>query len=144
MATKDIAEYSLPELEELIKKRKEDEITSVNDKLKHARNIVSELEAQLEHLTGVTSKPKRGRKPGSKVAKAPKVKAVKRGKRGALGEGILKFLQGKGKEGAHVTAIATHIGSKPANVTAYFYGTGKKVKGVKALGKNVFSYTPSK
>jgi hypothetical protein len=54
------------------------------------------------------------------------------GKRGALGSDILKFLSTKGKEGAHVKDIASHLGTKPTNVTAWAYATGKsKVKKVK-------------
>jgi hypothetical protein len=109
---------------------------------------ITEVKAELAQLLHLESflgtQAKRGRKPkgDAPVAASAKPKKIKRGKRGALGEGILNFLQPKGKEGAHVKDIAAGIGSKPANVTAYFYGTGKKVKGVKKHGGNVFSYVP--
>ena len=102
---------------------------------------VREELARLLHLesftTGGTSK-KRGRP--AKIQDSGVVKkgkpASKRGrksaKRGALGKGILKFLSTKGKDGAHVKDIAAHVGSLPANVTAWTYTTGKsKVKRVK-------------
>ena len=64
-------------------------------------------------------------KPAVKIGRKSK-------KRGALGAAILKYLSTKGKSGAHIKDIATHVGSKPANVTAWTYTTGKgKVKRVK-------------
>ena len=97
--------------------------------------------AQLLHLESFASggsAKKRGRpakiqgngavkksKPASKRGRKP-------GKRGALGQNILKFLSTKGKEGAHVKDIAVQVGTKPANVTAWTYTTGKtKVKRVR-------------
>jgi len=76
---------------------------------------------------------KRGRKPGVKAEEATKPsKKVKRARKGKLGESILKYLQGKGATGAHIKDIAAAVKSKPANVTAWFYTTGKgKTKKVK-------------
>jgi len=102
---------------------------------------VREELARLIHLesfvTGGSSK-KRGRPAKTqasgvvKKGKPPGKRRRKSGKRGALGVSILKFLSSKGKEGAHVKDIATHVGTKPANVTAWTYTTGKsKVKRVK-------------
>lgn len=109
---------------------------------------IAEVKEELAHLlhlesfVGSKPKAKRGRKPGSTAAKAPKAKAAKRGKRGALGEGILKFLSTKGKEGAHVKDIASATSNQPANVTAYFYGTGKKNKGIRRVKPGTFAYVP--
>ena len=117
-----------------IKAETDKHLETLHAKLKEAHEVVTHLTAEIQKHT---DKPavRRGRKPGSKNAKAVKpAKAPKKakGKRGALGEGILKFLSTKGKGGAHVKDIAAHLGSKPANVTAYFYSTGKsKVKKVK-------------
>jgi hypothetical protein len=97
--------------------------------------------AQLLHLESfapVNAPKKRGRplkikttttatngKPATKPGR-------KTGKRGMLGSDILKFLSTKGKEGAHVKDIASNLGTKPTNVTAWAYTTGKtKVKKVK-------------
>ena len=97
--------------------------------------------SQLLHLQsfiGKTNGKKRGRTakriPPSELKNAqPTVKRKRRsGKRGALGAGIIDFLSAKGKAGAHVKDIAVALGSKPANVTAWTYTTGKnKVKKVK-------------
>ena len=102
------------------------------------KEVEAEL-AQLLHLKSFLGTPaKRGRKP----TKPAKVKVKKtRGKRGALGESILKFLSTKGKEGAHVKDIASHVGTKPTNITAFAYTTGKK-KGVKKVGPATFAYIP--
>jgi hypothetical protein len=97
------------------------------------------------HLHTDAPGAKRGRKPGvsaTAVSQAKPGRKAKRAKRGALGESILKYLSTKGKEGAHVKDIAVAAKSKPVNVTAWFYSTGKKNKAVKPHGKNVFSYVP--
>jgi hypothetical protein len=97
--------------------------------------------AQLLHLEsfapGKASK-KRGRPAKVKSTaivnngKSTTTRRRKVGKRGALGSAILKFLSTKGKEGAHVKDIASHLGTKPTNITAWAYTTGKsKVKKVK-------------
>jgi hypothetical protein len=71
-------------------------------------------------------------KPGRKAhlistkVKASKVKTGKRAKRGKLGKSITKFLQGK-TAGAHVKDIAAAVKTKPANITAWIYTTGKKL-----------------
>jgi len=114
---------------------------SINDYIntKALAKRISEVREELEHLLhiegllgGKTGK-KRGRPAGSTKAAKPAKKA-KRGskKRGNLSADILKFLSTKGKEGAHVKDIAAAVGSKPVNVTAWTYSTGKdKVKKVK-------------
>ncbi len=102
---------------------------------------VKEELAQLLHLESFVAKgstKKRGRpakiKGGDAANNGKPVsnRSHKAGKRGALGAKILKFLSTKGKEGAHVKDIASAVGSKPANITAWTYTTGKtKVKKVK-------------
>ena len=77
---------------------------------------------------------KRGRKKAG--AKAKRKRTVK----GAIGEFILKLLSKKGDEGAHVKEIAKALKSKPANVVAWFYGTGKKIKGIRRVKPNTFAY----
>jgi hypothetical protein len=69
-------------------------------------------------------------------AKAPKTKRVKRAKKGKMSDSIISFLAGKGKTGAHIKDIAAGVGTKPANITAWFYSpTGKRVLKSKALKK---------
>ena len=100
---------------------------------KRIAEVRAEL-AQLLHLESFapsTSPKKRGRpakiqgNAAAKNGKRTTKRGRKTGERGALGNDILKFLSTKGKEGAHVKAIASHLGTKPANVTAWAYTTGK-------------------
>lgn len=46
---------------------------------------------------------------------------------------ILQFLNSQGKKGAHVKAIADAVGTKPANITAWIYSSGKQVKELKKV-----------
>lgn len=102
---------------------------------------VKEELAQLLHLESfVIKSPFKGRGRPAKIkggdavndGKPAAKKGRKPGKRGELGVKILKFLATKGKEGSHVKDIAAHVGTKPVNVTAWTYTTGKaKVKRVK-------------
>jgi len=129
-----ISNLSYDKLEELLNSKKQAEIENKTKELTAARGIVASLEAQLEKL-GVVTTPvapvKRGRKIKNSfpMGKAPK---VKKGKRGAVGEAIRAFVSSKGKAGARVSDIATALGFKPANITAFFYAKGnvKKFKKV--------------
>jgi len=108
---------------------------------------IKALEAELILLKTLQSSlgsESQSRKPGrpAGTTKAPKAKKSKRAPRGSVGDSILKFLAKKGEKGAHVKEIAQAVGGEPKNITAYFYTTGKKVKGVKRHGGNVFSFVP--
>jgi hypothetical protein len=101
-----------------------------------------EFHSQLQDDAPTVRRGRKSRISGPTGFKPTKPKRGNRSKRGVVGDSILKFLSNKGKEGAHVKAIAEATGAKPNNVTAWFYGTGKKNKEVKALGGNTFSYVP--
>ena len=130
---------SYQELKDLLEKKKAAEIDKVTKELTAARGIVASLEAQLVNL-GATSAPataalvKRGRKPsGIKPDSAAKPRKIKgTGRRGAVGTAISAFVSSKGKSGVKVSEIATALGFKPVNVTAFFYSKGnlKKFKKV--------------
>lgn len=112
-------------------------LKALSKRIAEVRNELTQLLHLESFATGAA--PKRRGRPakmqGSKVAKNSKSvtkRSRKGGKRGALGASILKFLASEGKEGAHVKDIAAHVGTKPGNVTAWAYSTGKtKVKKVK-------------
>ena len=57
-----------------------------------------------------------------------------------LKEGILKFLSSQGNKGAHVKLIADKLGTKPVNITAWIFSTGKKVKGLKRVKPATYAY----
>ncbi len=67
-------------------------------------------------------------------------KPARRKRRKNLKEGILKFLSAQGKKGAHVKVIAEKLGSKAANITAWIFSTGKKVKGLKKVKPATYAY----
>ena len=112
-------------------------VKALTKRIEEVRQELADL-LHLETFAAHSSSKKHGRpkkiqggdvvnngKPAAKIGRKSK-------KRGALGAGILKYLSTKGKSGAHIKDIATHVGSKPANVTAWTYTTGKgKVKRVK-------------
>jgi len=69
----------------------------------------------------------------------------KRGRKGRsmLTLAITGYLGRQGPKGAHVKEIAKALKTKPANVVAWFYGTGKKLikyGEVKKTGPNTFAY----
>ena len=71
---------------------------------------------------------------GSGISSA-KTKVKRRG-RGKLGDQIIKYLATQdGKKGAHIKAIAAAVNAKIANVTAWFYTTGKKHLKAKTIKK---------
>src|SRR5579871_3750700 len=77
---KEIKDYSVSELLELIEQKKQSEISGIKDKLKAARGIVTELEAQLEKLTGKVTKATRGtRSQGGPSAKEAILEVLKKG-----------------------------------------------------------------
>jgi hypothetical protein len=61
-------------------------------------------------------------------------------RRAALKDGLLKALQAAGKEGLSVKELAASLKAKPASVSVWFYTTGKKIKGIKKVGKARFAY----
>ena len=61
-------------------------------------------------------------------------------RRAALKDGLLKALQAAGKDGLSVKELAASLKAKPASVSVWFYTTGKKIKGIKKVGKARFAY----
>lgn len=72
--------------------------------------------------------------------KASAKKPARRKRRKNLKVGILKFLTAQGKKGAHVKVIADKLGTKPANITAWIFSTGKKVNGLKKVKPATYAY----
>ena len=126
-----INNLSYDKLEELLASKKAHEIENKTKELTAAKGIVASLEAQLEKL-GVVTAPvapvKRGRKIKNNFPPQAKAPKKGKGKRGAVGEAITAFVASKGKAGAKVAEIAAHLGTKPANVTAFFYAKGNRKK----------------
>jgi hypothetical protein len=110
------------------------------------RNIpLDDLLRVISLIEGEAATPKKNR--SAKTAKPAKVKKGKRAPKGKLGEGILKYLQGKGAAGAHVKDIAAAVNTKPNNITAWLYSTGKvhvKAKTLKKVKPATYAYIPGK
>jgi hypothetical protein len=99
-------------------------ITRLSAAGKSSKDIQNYFECEML-LSGVT--------PSSKMP-------VKKRRRKNLTLAILHFLGSQGKKGAHVKAIAHASGSKPANITAWIFSTGKKVKGLKKVKPATYAF----
>ncbi len=116
MSLSSLSSLQLSQLIHLIKERKslEAKLVKVNQRL--------------ETLNGkpVTAKSPPGKKRGRRRAK--------------LKDRILKTLTAAGKAGITVKELASTLKANPASVSVWFYTTGKKIKGVKKVGKATFAY----
>jgi hypothetical protein len=63
-------------------------------------------------------------------------------RRARLKDGLLAKLQPAGKEGMAVKDLAASLGVKPTSVSIWFYTTGKKIKGIKKVGRARFAFLP--
>jgi hypothetical protein len=66
-------------------------------------------------------------------------RTTRRGKK--LKERLLKALEAAGKEGMSVKALAVLLKAKPTSVAVWFYTTGKKIKGLKKIGRAHYAYS---
>jgi hypothetical protein len=63
-----------------------------------------------------------------------------RRRHGGLKDALLKKLHAAGKNGLTVKELAVSLNAKPTSVSTWFYTTGKKIKGIKKVGKARFAY----
>jgi len=131
-------------------------LKSLTDLVAKKENIVAEIkkiEAEIQaFLTGKTVKaagkiPVRRAKKKAVVKKAApakkalpakaevKPKSNKRVKRGGLKEKILAALEAAGDAGVKVVDLSKKLGVKGANLHIWFATTGKKLPGIKKVGK---------
>jgi hypothetical protein len=122
MAFSDLSSSQLQKLIQLVKEKE-----SLQSQLDQVNRSLATLES------GDTSSK------GPDVAKRP----ARRRRRARLKEGLLKKLQAAGKGGLTIKDLATSLKAKPASVSVWFYTTGKKVKGIKKVGKAKFAYNPA-
>lgn len=94
------------------------------------QDISSQLATLQKNLTGADvstaskAPAKRGRKAGER-------KATGRAPRGSVRESMLKELGKAGSEGATAKDLASALGTKPANIYAWFNTTGRRESGIK-------------
>lgn len=98
---------------------------------------VAAIDAELSAFeSGGTPAPRRGR-PAKAASAAPK---ASRAKRGAMKDTIISLLKEAGKEGLSVKDIAAKTGLKGANIHAWFFNTGKKIKEIQKVGKSTHAW----
>jgi hypothetical protein len=95
----------------------------------------AKIDAQLAAFEGgAAAKPapvKPGRKPGRKVARAP---------RGAFKAEVVNALKAAGKSGLSVGELAKKLGVTSARMFNWFYATGKNVSQIKPAGKARYAW----
>ncbi len=120
MSLSSLTSAQLHRLIELVKEKE-----ALQNKLAQVERSLADLESGAVTKDESTAKrrgPRRGRR------------------RAALKDGLLKALQAAGKDGLSVKELAASLKAKPASVSVWFYTTGKKIKGIKKVGKARFAY----
>ena len=116
-------------------------MSSLNPRIERLKAIIgleekrAVLQDQLDALTSkiatlsgdiFSESPAIAAKSPIKAAKASK----RRARRGALKESILAALSGAGSAGVRVTELASNLGTKAANIHAWFHSTAKNIPGI--------------
>jgi len=109
----------------------EEKRASLQHELDSLQEQLSSLKDQLFSDTSSPS-PKSGTNGSSSPVKVRSSKGG-RSKRGALKEQILTALSSAGEAGVRVTELAAALGTKAANIHAWFHSTGKKIKGLSKI-----------
>lgn len=120
----DLTDISSAQLERLVQLIKEKE--TLQARLEKVDQALKTLE---EGSTSLGSKAGKGR-----------LRVGGRRRRGWLKKGLLKALEAAGKAGLTVKELAEKLGAKPSSVSVWFYTTGKKIKGIKKVGKAKYAY----
>ena len=99
------------------------------------------LQAELANVERLMDGLQNASDPQPRIAES---KPRRRRKRVKLKEPILKHLQLAGRAGMTVKQLATEIGAKPGSVSVWFYTTGRKITGIRKVGKATFSFRHAK
>jgi hypothetical protein len=105
----------------------EEKRSALQQQLDALHQQLSSLKDQLFDEAPSTRAAKAAPAKKSAPAKAPK---KGRSKRGALKEQILAALNSAGQAGVRVTELAGALGTKAANIHAWFHSTGKRIPGL--------------
>jgi len=95
------------------------------------------LQARLDQVNRSLEALEKGEVSGQ-TEDRPRVRGRRR--RVRLKEALLQCLEEAGKKGKTVKELAEKLGAKPSSVSVWFYTTGKKIKGIKKVGKAKFAY----
>lgn len=103
---------------------------------------VADIDTELAAFEGGSAKGVRRGRPAkaSVIPKAPKAPKAGRAKRGAMKDTIVALLKEAGKAGLSVQDIAAKTGVKGANIHAWFFTTGKKIKEIQKVGKSTHAW----
>jgi hypothetical protein len=107
--------------------------------VKAKESLLVQLERVERSLDGLVA----GNNVETETSGVKETKVRRRRRRAALKDGLLKKLQAAGKDGMTTKELAASLGAKPASVSVWFYTTGRKIKGIKKVGKARFAYVPS-
>ncbi len=77
---------------------------------------------------------------GDAVSRRTSPKGKRRKRRGAMRDSLLELLKTAGKDGLSVNELAERLKAKPASVSVWFYTIGKKIKGLKKIGRGRYAY----
>lgn len=97
---------------------------------------VGDIDSQLDRYeaTPAAAKPAPARKRRAAGKKARKArKGGTRQPRGAMREKIMAELEAAGSDGVTVKELAQKLGTKPGNVSVWFYTTGSKMPNIKKV-----------
>ena len=100
------------------------------------------IQAQLEQVNNALAAFENGAPAVRSTATLAKTPARRRHRRSPLKAGLLKSLGAAGKKGLTVNDLAEALKADPRSVYAWFYTTGKKIKGIKKVGAAQFAYQP--
>ncbi len=125
------------------------QIKDINKLIERKESLESELQKIHQQLAAYeTGKamPSRGSAKGgrplatsSETASKSPSKTQKRAPRGQLKEGIINALSNAGKEGLKVKELAERLNTTTGNIHAFFFTTGKKMKGIKKIGPGQYA-----
>lgn len=97
---------------------------------------LADLDSQISDLLGgPTAVARKNVEPKAKTAKT---RTKKTKGRGALKNSILAELRGAGVEGVSIKSLVKKLGSKSANLHAWFNMTGKRMPEIKKIGRGVY------
>ena len=98
---------------------------------------IAAIDTELAAFSGSQAK---GARRGRPKAAANTVKAP-RAKRGALKDTLIALLKEAGAAGLSVKDLAAKTGVKGANIHAWFFTTGRKIREIKKAGKAVWAWS---
>jgi hypothetical protein len=98
------------------------------------------LQARLEKVDQALKTLDEGSTPLDRKAGKARRRVSGRRRRVGLKDALLKALEAAGKAGITVKELAEKLGAKPSSVSVWFYTTGKKIKGIKKVGKAKYAF----